>query len=423
MESEEISKLQYYFALLARLIANLYNIAIHDNVPEEDKIQRVLQALSDILLSEYTFVGKYEEEKRNIVIEHVFPLDCPFQKSFTYTEGSIWDAVIEDQEFYAVGLDNMDIDAKDLGIQTVIAAPFALDDGAKRIIACCNKKVKEPYTYETYGSDEGKILEVVASLLANQLNRDRAVTYEFEKAARIQRQLLPKKAPVIENVDLAHIYIPANTVGGDYYDFIPLTGEKVGILIGDVCGKGLSAALIMVIVRSFVHFVTEEMNIGCKLSEIMFQLNNLIHRCVETGMYVTLVYALLDTREMLIRYCCAGHLPPLVYRAPRSRFEEIEEKSSGLALGIEADTMYATHDVKLGQGDIVVLCTDGITEAKGGRGEQIEEFGMQRLQTAIVEVARKGAIDIINEVQTKLSDFQSEAGPHDDASMIVFRVK
>lgn len=423
MESEEISKLHYYFGLLARLIANLYDIAIHNKVPEEAKVQRVLRALADILLSEYTFVGKYEEEKRNIVIEHVFPLDCPFQKSFTYLEESIWDAVIEDQKSYAESMDDTDIVAKSLGIQTAIAAPFVLDDGVKRIIACCNKKVKEPYTYETYGSDEGKILEVVASLLANQLNRDRAVTYEFEKAAGIQRQLLPKRAPVIENIDLAHIYIPANTVGGDYYDFIPFTGEKVGILIGDVCGKGLSAALIMVIVRSFVHFVTEEMHIGCKLSETMFQLNNLIHRCVEPGMFVTLVYALLDTKEMLMKYCCAGHLPPMVYRAPCSRFEEIKEQSFGLSLGIELDTMYATHDVKLGQGDIVIMCTDGITEAKGERGEEVEQFGMQRLQASVVEVARKGATDIINEVQARLSDFQSNAEMHDDASMIVFKVK
>jgi sigma-B regulation protein RsbU (phosphoserine phosphatase) len=419
MASSELSKLHYYFDMLAKLNANLNNIALTDDSSEEAKIQRVLKALADILSCEHAIIGKYDTINRKITINYVSSSDCPIYGSFFSQEGSIWESVIRDQKFY--GSESIDTAAKAIGIKTAIVGPFILSDGVQRVIACCNKKTKMPYPYDTYGSDEGKILQTVAILTAKQLDRERSVKYELEKAARVQKRLLPEKSPTVENVDLAYRYVPARAVGGDYYDFISLNGHELAIVIGDVRGKGLEASLVMVMIRSFIHFILEQIDLQYSIDEIMFLLNNLIHRNVEEGMFATLIYAVLDSRARLIRYCSAGHLLPLVYRATRSNFEQTDELSTGLILGQEGDTMYSIHQINLGEGDIVVFCTDGIYEAQQINGD--EQFGIERLEKAVIETARNDVSIIVKEVFSKISAFCGGSQLQDDASLIVLKMK
>ncbi|MGD0596177.1 MAG: PP2C family protein-serine/threonine phosphatase [Sedimentisphaerales bacterium] len=421
MESSELSRLRYYFDLLAKLIANLNNIALVDDSTEKTKIQRVLKALADILSCEDAFVGKYDEKTQRIVIEDVFSPDHLIHGTFPCQEGSIWNAIIQEQKFYAAGSGDIDSAAKAIGIQNAVVAPFIRNDGTLRIISCCNKRTEMPYRYDTYGSDEGKILQTVAILTARQLDIARSIKIDLEKAARVQKHLLPEKAPAVEKADLDHIYVPAKGVSGDYYDFISLTGHELGIVIGDVRGKGLEAALVMVMIRSSMHSILEQMGKRFNVDEIMFQLNNLIKKNVEEGMFATFIFAVLDTKARLMRYCSAGHLPPMVYRSRRCNFEQTEEISTNLALGVEKNAIYAVHELTLGEGDIVIFCTDGIHEAQQINGD--DQFGLERLKAAVIESARKDAKDIIKEILAKMSAFCGGSQLQDDASLIVLKMK
>lgn len=422
-DSSEKEQLEYFSSLVA-LIAGLSSVAGTEELAEDDKIQHALKALAEVLSSDCTFIGRCEEDngRRKIVIESCFPPTEAVGSFVISDSDNIWQAVLDQGTFFAADSEEMDESARQQGIVTAIAAPLTLNDGLQRIIACCNKKESQ-YPYQTYGSYEGKALDAVAKVLGRRVEQDRVRRNEMEKAARVQKRLLPRETPAIEGIDLDHVSTPAKEVGGDYYDLIPMGGRRIGIVIGDVSGKGLYAALVMVMVRSFVHFVTMRSDGDCPPDELMFQLNNMIHDSVDPGMFVTLIYAVLDTEARSLTYCCAGHLPPLVYRAPQGGFESPGPQSGSLPVGVQPDTMYRIHEIALGQGDIIVLCTDGVTEAARDTEEGKELFEAERLKRVVEKSARKSATKIRDRILKKVRKFTGKSDQDDDTSLIVLKVE
>ena len=209
---------------------------------------------------------------------------------------------------------------------------------------------------------------------------------ELAIAAEIQQSFLPDTITQIEGFDVAARSVMAKEVGGDFFDVIPLEvvpveSGKLGVMIADVSGKGIPAALFMALSRIVVRVNATwyANNPGAAIRDA----NTIISNDSRSGMFVTLFYGLLDSKARTISYVNAGHNPPILYRRSDGTFTELE--ATGMAMGAMNDAEYTEEVTKLMPGDLLVLYTDGITEAENVR---LEMFGTDRLMNAILEIGR-----------------------------------
>jgi len=192
---------------------------------------------------------------------------------------------------------------------------------------------------------------------------------ELQRAEEIQRSLLPKQIPQVPGFEVAAAWLPARTVGGDYYDVLRLGGHRLGICIADVVGKGVSAALLMANVQAAVRaFATESESPAGLCASV----NRLLCENIATGKFVTFLYGILDGETHKFQYCNAGHLYPILVSSGSARTLE----QGGAVLGVFPEWKYEDATVGLGAGDRLLLFTDGITEATGADGREFEEAGI-----------------------------------------------
>ena len=217
--------------------------------------------------------------------------------------------------------------------------------------------------------------EQMAELKRTTAEKERLVK-ELEIAKGIQQSFLPEKEPDIAGFDIAASNIPAKEVGGDFYDFIPISTDKWGLTIADVSGKGVPAALFMALSRTLVRAAATG---NPKVGDAIEKANDLICADSKSGMFVTLFYAILDAKKKSLRYVNAGHNPPLLKHTSGST---VLLKADGIALGVIDGITLEEADLQLESGDIVTLFTDGVTEAIN---EKEEQFGQQRLLAIIEE--------------------------------------
>ena len=233
---------------------------------------------------------------------------------------------------------------------------------------------------------------------------------ELHDAFEIQSSLLPRTIPQIAGLEISCAWQPARTVSGDYFDVIPLSDTRIALCLADVSGKGISAALITANLQATLRaFARDETS----PAHLCHRLNQVLVPSLPTGRFVTLVYAILDRKNMLLTYELAGHNPPLLLRGP----DVIALPGSGPVLGILPGAVFADHAVQLRPGDRLILSTDGITEAFNPAGE---EFGDTRL-TAAALAAGESAHAIRTAVMGSVRGFAKDHF-HDDASLIVVRV-
>jgi sigma-B regulation protein RsbU (phosphoserine phosphatase) len=181
--------------------------------------------------------------------------------------------------------------------------------------------------------------------------------------------LLPKQIPQVSGFEVAAAWLPARTVGGDYYDVLRLGGHRLGICIADVVGKGVSAALLMANVQAAVRaFATESESPAGLCASV----NRLLCENIATGKFVTFLYGILDSETHTFQYCNAGHLYPILVSGGSARTLE----QGGAVLGVFPEWKYEDATVELGAGDRLLLFTDGITEATGADGREFEEAGI-----------------------------------------------
>ena len=197
---------------------------------------------------------------------------------------------------------------------------------------------------------------------------------ELQQARDIQRRLLPKEIPQLPEFAIAGAWEPARIVGGDYYDVIPLSKDKLAICIADVAGKGISAALLMANVQAAVRaFAAKDVPPW----RVCAQINSVLCTNTAPEKFVTLFYGVLDARTRMLQYTNAGHPRPMLIRES-GKITHLE--NGGALLGVFPDWKYEDSMVQLARGDLLLLFTDGITEATAPSGE---EFGEQRLVLAI----------------------------------------
>ena len=242
--------------------------------------------------------------------------------------------------------------------------------------------------------------------------RDQLVQ-EVELAARVQRMFLPISRPSIAGLEIAGMMQPVRGVGGDYYDYIPVNEHTLQVVIADVAGKGVPAALLMSATAAAVQLEVSEKR---DMLEVVNRLNNGIHSVSDGSGYVTLVLADIDALSRSFRYVNCGHNPALLFRA-KTR-DVIPMNSSCFPVGMFDSEDCDVNRADLAVGDILVLYTDGITEAENLQGE---EFGVERLSALIRRDSSMSAEELMNSIFQSAEAFCQGVGFNDDATALVVK--
>ena len=245
-----------------------------------------------------------------------------------------------------------------------------------------------------------------------------ALDRELQTVGEIQRSLLPAELPSIPGFELAAYYQTSARAGGDYYDFFPLDHGGWGVFIADVSGHGTPAAVLMAITHAIAH---AQPGRHTPPEQLLGYLNDrLTLSYTRGGSFVTAFYAVLDPAARTLTYSGAGHNPPRLVRGDRVISLD---KNGALPLGILDDQPYGQATVTLERGDLLLLYTDGITEAmaplKGSPSRQL--FGVERLDTLLLDCGGTSAAGCISRVRTEVAAFSEGAPPTDDQTLIAMR--
>lgn len=245
-------------------------------------------------------------------------------------------------------------------------------------------------------------------------NEKKAIEGELRNAAEVQRVLLPREDPVVAGFRVNGTNLPARIISGDYYDYIELHDGRLGVVVADVSGKGVSAGLLMAMCRSLLRAVSLT---NASPAAVLGAVNRYIFPDMREDMFISMIYGVLDPAEGTLTFTRAGHEPALIYRRASSEVEVARPK--GLALGIDGGGVFerVTEDmtVKLESGDCVLLYTDGVREALN---EHEEEFGLERLAGVFQEVAKVGAEAVVRGVQEAVNSFTGSGAQMDDVTIV-----
>jgi serine phosphatase RsbU (regulator of sigma subunit) len=261
--------------------------------------------------------------------------------------------------------------------------------------------------------ENSRLTAQIAAEVANRVERDR----ELDRAREVQQRLFPQAYPPIAGLDYAGACRPALDVGGDHYDFIRISDTEMGIAISDVSGKGIPAALLMATLRAYLHGQTRHR--VSDLAEMMANLNRLVYESSEANRYATFFYGQYDSSTRVLEYVNAGHNPPLIIGTNRDRHDALRLDTSGPVIGLIPDCSYAQQRVTLEEGDVLVLFTDGITEAMNAAGE---EWGEERLRQAVGSNRALPARELIEHIMRTCDEFVAGAAQYDDMTLVAARV-
>lgn len=248
-----------------------------------------------------------------------------------------------------------------------------------------------------------------ARLDEERRKKDRLV-HQLQLAANVQRRMLPKGSPSDKRLDVAARYVPSYELAGDFYDFIRIE-RHLGVVIGDVVGKGVAASLLMASVRASLRAYAQDLY---DIDVIMSRVNRALTRDTLDSEFATLFYGVIDPDTMRMTYCNAGHEPPLLRRG--GKLYKLE--AGGLVVGIQREAWYEKGLWDLETDDVIVLVTDGVTEATSFDGEQ---FGRERLKAAVLS-AEGSADQIMNHLLWEVRRFTGIRRASDDTTIVVIRV-
>ena len=272
-----------------------------------------------------------------------------------------------------------------------------------------------------YAQDDLEVLMLLASqvaiiiekvMLHEQLVEKKRLEGQLEVARQVQLELLPANDPVLPGFDISAYNFPTEEVSGDYYDWVRIYEDQIGIVIADVAGKGVPAALLMAFLRASLRAAT---HIGYAPHISMAKVNFLLWESIERNQFVTAFYGLLDATNRTLVYANAGHNPPLLLNADGSARFLVQ---GGLPLGMFRDTRYYEYYLTFEPGQLLLLYTDGVTEAFN---PQEEEFGPDRLLESVRVASTLNAREMIDSVQRDILHWTNGRGAHDDVTFFVIK--
>lgn len=324
--------------------------------------------------------------------------------------------VIEREDFPKVFSDNINELIED-GIYSVI--PMMVNYKVKGLLLFGLK-----HSGARFAGKDLELLSAAANQSAIFIENARLYKLENEKikierdldlARKIQVSLLPKCSPSIQNLDICGKMIPAMQVGGDYYDYIQVSPTKVYVVVGDVSGKGLSAALYMTKVQSLFQMAC---TLGSSPKEILIDINKKLYQQFERNWFVTITLGLFDTEKMTLTFCRAGHMPLLA--AKNGTVESYRNK--GLGLGLENgkifDSTLVENEIELKKGQSLAFFSDGITETMNEHGEM---FGEEKLSTILKNKDEANSSKILEEVYSSVNKFRKTVEQEDDMTIVIVK--
>ena len=267
------------------------------------------------------------------------------------------------------------------------------------------------------GRPTGSSLEYVPQYL-KEMGEQQRLQRELEIARHVQESFLPKTMPDYPGVDIAATCIPAETVGGDYYDFVSMSSGRLGIALGDVSGKGIQAAFFMTLTKGFLRSLSQE---NLSPSNLLQKVNSLFRDAAPRGVFVSLIFGILDAANGTFTFGRAGHNPVILKRREDAEARMI--RPDGLGIGLAPESSFRSsikeETIALDDGDLLVLYTDGFSEA---RGVSREEYGDDRLARIVTRNADLSATEILNAICDDVVHFCGSESTHDDRTVLVLKV-
>src|SRR5450432_4217508 len=307
------------------------------------------------------------------------------------------------------------------GAASVMITPLLYGRQNMGVLAVANGPMSATFTPSEFvvfkSISEQSAFALYNAIIYSEANEKKRLDHDLQIARDIQRILLPSQPPPIEGFDIAGINIPARQVSGDYFDYIKVDEDRLGVVIADVSGKGVPASLIMAICRSVLR---AEARLSQSPAEVLRKVNRQLYPDIKEDMFISMAYVILDHKNAAVTLSRGGHDAPLLYRAATGEVSAL--KPPGMALGVDSgdvfDRITGDISVPLERDDCLVLYTDGVTEALDANGD---EFGPERMIRSIRASAREGAQGVITRLTGDVRNFAGGHPQHDDITLIVVR--
>ena len=351
---------------------------------------------------------------KNISLEEIDKIMLP--------AGDVRDDVIKARELLSI--DDVEQDRRfahvkksGVHIGSLVAAPLVSRNGLIGILYATKKMsfgfFKDDVDVITAFADQASIAIENSRLIKKSIERERLMR-EMTLAQEMQKKLLPQELPRVHGIDVDAISTPAFEVGGDYYDFVQLDDRRLGIVVGDVSGKGVSAAFYMSEVKGIFQAISR---LHTSPREFIIHANEALSSSIDKHSFVSLIYAVIDTTSGLLTLSRAGHCPMLHISKNEVRYL----RPGGMGLGMSRGSVFADamkeESVTLSPGDVCIFYTDGVTEARCGD----DEYGYDRLLERGKAAAEKSASQIKEEVLEEIKSYTGDHPNHDDLTLLVVK--
>ena len=304
-----------------------------------------------------------------------------------------------------------------LGLRSILCVPLKVKDKIKGVVYADNR-----FEAGIFTQADLELLTAIASIASIAIENARLYQMAIEKG-RMQRELqlaremqtsfLPQEIPQLEGWEFVARWEPAREVAGDYFDFIPVDDNQLGLVIADVTDKGAPAALFMVFSNSIVR---ASVNPSLTPATSIRNANRLICAKSPNAMFVSLVYLMLEPVTGRVKYVNAGHNPPIYYSAASGQLQTLSR--TGMVLGIDPEAFFDQRALMMNPGDFILLYTDGLTDAIDA---EEHAFGMDRLQEVILANPTASAEELINEIEDALFAHMGDTTPIDDVTLLLLK--
>lgn len=400
-----------------QLLSTIFEMSRDFSLPlskEEIANHLKFRILGQLLVSKFAFF--YKDNDKIEVLINLFDQDFNTEQiSGLFSLSSIVSFGVSDKfergEKYSIFFENN---------QTELICPIKYHNLTRGIFLLGKKYNSAQYTTEDISFVEALGTTVIRAIenfrLFQQEVEKKQIEKELELALEIQKNLLPQKIPEIKGIDVWGLSIPSRVVGGDYFDVVKIDNTSFYVAIADVCGKGVPAALLMANLQSALKTLT---SLRLSISEIVKLLNLIIFENTSPDTFITFFLGRHDASTKEFEYINAGHNPPILYKFLKDEFSFLTK--GGIFLGFSDTSInYETGKFLLEKGDLLLIYTDGLTEACD---KDLNEFGLERLKEIMKSLYPRSAKEICDYLIKEIYQFCNSKDLKDDLSLIVLKVK